>query len=114
MFVGGRERSLRTRSEKRRIRQDFREQNGQGEEPDRSSLELHPLDFSTTHLKVLQEEDPTLHDVRTKVRGPPPEAGPRFFEEEGLIYRHWVPPGRDDEDMAVDQLVYRLNVVRKC
>ena len=32
-------------------------------------------------------------------------AGGGFFEQDGLLYRRWIPPGRGGEDMAMEQLV---------
>ena len=44
-------------------------------------------------------------EVRKAAKSYSSSAGVGFFEKNGLIYRHWIPPGRGTEDMAVDQLV---------
>ena len=28
-----------------------------------------------------------------------------FFKKEGLLYRRWTPPGRDEDEMSIEQLV---------
>lgn len=43
--------------------------------------------------------------MRKAAQGEASTAGRGFYKEGGLIYRRWIPPGRDGEDMAVDQLV---------
>ena len=65
----------------------------------------HALEMSVVELRRLQEEDPTLAKVREAADGYPCSAGVGFFRREGLIYRRWIPPGRDQEEMAVEHLV---------
>ena len=65
----------------------------------------HPLDLDARELRQLQEGNETLTVVRKAVKGQTSTAGSCFYEEDGLIYRRWKPPGRDGEDMGVEQLV---------
>ena len=101
LFEGGRERIKQTRSEKRRYRQKHQK----GGESSSLEKDRHTLDMSAPELISLQGTDPTLAEVRKAVKSYSSSAGVRFFEKNGLIYRHWIPPGRGTEDMAVDQLV---------
>ena len=75
----------------------------QDQEPSR-----HALDISAEELKALQESDVTLEAVRKAADGSPSTAGVGFFRRGGLLYKRWAPPGRDSEDMAVEQLVLPL------
>ena len=96
LFVPGRtrERAPQTRSQKRAIRREFA-----------SAQHLRPeLELSAAQLMELQREDDTLAAVREAAEGHPCSAGVGFFKRDGLIYRKWTPPGRDEE-MGVEQLV---------
>lgn len=44
-------------------------------------------------------------EVRTAVKMHESTEGVGFFYKDGLLFRRWVPFGRDKEDMAVEQLV---------
>lgn len=101
LFEGGRERIKQTRSEKRRYRQKHQK----GGESSSLEKDRHTLDISAQELISLQGTDPTLVEVRKAAKSYSSSAGVGFFEKNGLIYRHWIPPGRGTEDMAVDQLV---------
>ena len=48
-------------------------------------------------LRLLQEQDKTLVSVRQGAAGENTSAGRGFFKREGLIYRRWMPLGRDEE-----------------
>ena len=94
LFQGGREKEKQSRRQKRANRQKHAERKN-----------LHPLDLSMQELKQLQGEDETLAAVRRGTEGEISPAGRGFFKKEGLIYRRWTPPGRDEEEMAIEQLV---------
>ena len=65
----------------------------------------HELDISAEELKTLQTTDVTLRSVRDAVKTCEAEQGIGFFTRDGLLYRRWVPSGRREEEMAVEQLV---------
>ena len=94
LFQGGQEKEKQTRRQKRIERQKHAEKRN-----------LHPLDVSLQELQQLQEEDETLEAVRKAADGGNSSAERVFFKEEGLIYRRWTPPGRDEEEMTIKQLV---------
>ena len=60
--------------------------------------------LSKIELRQLQENDETLAPVRRSLKRPEEAQRGDFYEEDGLIYRKWIPRGRDSE-MAVEQLV---------
>ncbi len=64
-------------------------------------------------LKILQETDNTLGEIRKAADQQPSTAGVGFYRNEGLLDRHWIPPGRDTESMAVEQLVLPLQCRRR-
>lgn len=97
VFVPGREKKHLTRREKRIQRQQHR-----GEDEDVDTPE-QVLDMSAA--EKLQDEDATLLKVREAADGHPCSAGVGFFRREGLLYRKWTPPGRNEEEMEVEQLV---------
>ena len=99
LFLLPRQRTRLTRRQKREGRREFREKERVPEKP------THTLDISAGELKVLQETDSSLAAVREAADGAVNTAGGGFFKQNSLIYRHYVPPGRNMEDMAVDQLV---------
>ena len=41
------------------------------------------------------------------------EQGMGFFTRDGLLYRRWVPSGRREEEMAVEQLVLPEKCIEK-
>ena len=82
-----------TRSQKRDNQRRFRLESELG------------LNISATELRVLQEDDATLHHARSVADGTPTAGGgEEFFRRDGLLYRRYTPPGKD-EDAAVEQLV---------
>ena len=56
-------------------------------------------------IQELQENDETLEVIRRAADGESNSAGIGFFKRKGLIYRCWTPPGRDEDDMTIEQLV---------
>ena len=97
------ERMELTRSQKRAGRRQHREQQSGKSEEDQPTQ--HPLDLTTEELRKLQQEDLSLAGARRVAAGQPCLAvGKGFFEEDGLLYQRWPPPGRDDS-MDVKQLV---------
>lgn len=71
---------------------------------------LHPLQLTQHELQKLQEEDITLTTARKVASGSQDlGAGSGFFRKNGLLYRKWLHPERN-EDMAIDQLV----IPQKC
>lgn len=83
----------RTRLTRRQKREESRER--MLEKP------THTLDISAGELKLLKETNSSLATVSEAADGVVNTAG-GFFKQNGLIYRHYVPPGCN---MAVDQLV---------
>ena len=73
-----------------------------------SQAPRHPLDLDAEELQRLQEADETLSAVRRAARGEASTAGSGLYKEQGLLHRRRTPPGRDGEDMAVEQLVLPL------
>ena len=71
--------------------------------------------MSPEEMKRLQASDSTLKEIREVVEAHVSKSGVGFFRKNGLLYRRWVPKGRD-KDMFVEQLVllqkYR-NIVMK-
>ena len=65
----------------------------------------HELDVTAMEMKKLQATDSTLKDVREAVAIREAQEGMGFFSKSGLLYRRWIPPGRNSEEMAVEQLV---------
>ena len=100
LFAGGTMKTKLSRRQKRAGRAQFRKEEGE-----ESTTAYHPLDLTSEELKQLQEEDESLEEAWKAAQGRANSAGSGFFEREGLLYRRWVPLGRDGEDMAVDQLV---------
>ena len=84
------------------------EENKERGESEGSNIEVidrHELDITSEELKVLQATDPSLGDVRSAVKMQESAEGVGFYYKDGLLFRRWVPHGRDREDMAVEQLV---------
>ena len=84
LFQAVKTRKGMTRSEKRTQRREFYEQK-----------KKHHLDMGTEELKQLQQSDPSLASIREANHG---EAEPNktgILEEDGLLYRQWVPHGRE-------------------
>ena len=115
LFEPGRDKVKQTRSQKREGRRAYaeceavdKEQDDQQEVERSSSVAMHPLNISAGELKTLQETDTTLEAVRKAVAEKSDGAGGKYFERNGLLFRQWVPQGRESEDMAVEQLVLPL------
>ena len=64
----------------------------------------NPLDFNAEELIKLQGEDDSLESALKAARGEVSPAGPGFFEQDGILYRRWIPRGQDD-DIPIEQLV---------
>ena len=71
----------------------------------------HVLDLSAAKLKELQEQDKTLQSVRENADRSPTTS--KFYYRDGLLYRRWTPPGRDDGELDVEQLVLPKSCRRK-
>ena len=63
------------------------------------------MGVSAEYLKSLQETDNSLEAVRCAANGAVNSAGRGFFRRDGLIYRHYTPPGGYIGEMGIDQLV---------
>ena len=63
--------------------------------------EKHPLEMSAGELSKLQQYK-SLEAVRQ--RGSE-YSRKGFFERDGPIYRRWTPPGQDEGETIIDQLV---------
>ena len=103
LFQGGRERVRQTRSERRRGRQEHWRAHHPEEEPPPPTL--HELDLLPDEIKKLQGADPTLQGPRRTADEHPAETGRGFFRRDGLVYRRWVPTGKDSELLSVEQLL---------
>ena len=68
-------------------------------------LASRPLEIAADELKTLQTADTTLNAVREAADGHRCSAGIGFFRRDGLLFCRWTPPGRDKQDMSVEQLV---------
>ena len=66
------------------------------------------MDISAEQLKMLQQMDTTLEAVRKAADGKVSTAGVEFFRRNSLLYRWWIPPSQDGEEMVVEQLVLPL------
>ena len=71
----------------------------------------HILDLSAAKLKELQEQDETLQSVRENADRSPTTS--KFYYHDRLPYRRWTPPGRDDGESDVEQLVLPQSCRRK-
>ena len=67
------------------------------------NIRKNPLDITAEELQAMQEEDPSLEEVRLAADGQPSSAGVGFFRRDGIIYRRWVRPGQSGEE--VEQVV---------
>ena len=64
------------------------------------------VELSAEELRELQEKDDTLAVLRKAADGQSSTmAGPGFCRRDGLLYRRWTPPGCNEEEMVVEQLV---------
>ena len=67
----------------------------------------HPLELSAQELIRLQKTDDTLAQVREAVSN-----DSNFFNQGGLLYRKWRPPGRGEES-EIEQLILPKTCQRK-
>ena len=86
--------SRKSRGQRRTDRQQYNRENYK-----------HALEISAEELQRLQEEDPSLSTIKKAAEGEANAAGVGFYKKDGLLYRKWTPPGRDEDEMAVQQLV---------
>ena len=56
-------------------------------------------------FKQLQVENPTLETSWEGVQDEASSGQEGFFQRDGRLYRHWIPPWRDGDEMSVEQLV---------
>lgn len=105
LFQSVKERTRLSRRQKRAQRRQHSE--GQPQRSAETVIDLTPLE-----LEELQRDDPTLEMVRKAADGEVSSAGVGFFRREGLIYRRWTPPGRDEGPMSVEQLVLPMKCRR--
>ena len=89
LFSGGKSRPKLTRSQKRYQRCHHTQM-----------LKTGALDISAEELQKLQMEDPSLETLRVSEG----KSETHFYDSEGLLFRRWIPRGRDAES-AVNQLV---------
>ena len=68
-------------------------------------LAAHSLEIAADEMKTLQAAGATLNAVREAADGHSCLAWIGFFRRDGLLFRRWTPPGRDKQDMSVEQLV---------
>ena len=96
IFVLGKEKVKLTRGDKRKLRQQYWGYKGQDEALERPGK--HVLDLSAAKLKELQEQDKTLQSVRENADRSPTTS--KLYYRDGLLYRRWTPPGRDDGELG--------------
>ena len=115
LFGGGQTRARQSRAQKRAERHAYAKDMAESDDPVladvQSEGDSHPLDISAEQLRTLQSTDITLEAVRRAADGQPCSAGVGFFRRDGLLYRLWTPPGRDEE-MATEQLVLPMQCRR--
>ena len=67
---------------------------------------LSGVDVTPEELRKLQDGDESLRQPRHIADGEPSAgAGEQYFRQDGLLYRRYSPPGRDSDELSVDQLV---------
>ena len=89
-----------TRTQKREGRRKYRVTE------DDSCTQPNTLNITSEELRKLQDSDESLHHVCTVADGKPnAAAGEKFFRQDGLLYRRFYPPGIDDEEYSIKQLV---------
>ena len=109
LFGTGRQKPRLTRSEKRAIKQEYRQDLGLEEEKESedTTVNRHAVDIGLEELKTLQETDSTLDAIRRAIHHPSSKAGTGFFKRDGLMYRQWAPLKQNGES-TVEQLVLPL------
>ena len=103
LFGDSKQRERQTRSQKRVQRRKYAEVKG----ADEWERELNNL--KAAELKVWQEEDETLKEVRRAADGVVTMAGDGFFRRDGVIYRRWMP-----KEGIVTGEVEQLVLPRRC
>ncbi len=93
LFVPSRNRETLTRKEKRQQRAKHFEN---------IQSELHPLDISLSEFKELQKNDETLKQCVEAAEGRPSTAGVGFYQNDGLLYRRWIPPKQGADGVKVE------------
>ena len=63
------------------------------------------LPATAVELRAWQQSDPTLEKARGLVIERPAEERVYFYQQEGLLYRHWQPKGSAGLAKACEQLV---------
>lgn len=63
----------------------------------REETQYRELNISVEGMKTLQENDPTLKEVRRSVEAQESKYGVGFFKKDGLLYRRWIPKGREEK-----------------
>ena len=86
----GSSRERLTRSQKR----ENKRKHSQKESTQQGTTDL-VMNVNAGEFRKLQGMDPTLGPVRSAAEGCVSTAGVGFFRREGLLYRRWVPPGRN-------------------
>ncbi|XP_064399260.1 uncharacterized protein LOC135345747 [Halichondria panicea] len=99
LFIPSRNRETLTRKEKRQQRAKH------FEKCKNMQSELHPLDISLSKFKELQQKDDTLKQCVEAAEGSPSTAGVGFYQNDGLLYRRWIPPKQGADGVEVEQLV---------
>ena len=66
-------------------------------------LTKQPLNISVAELGQLQQEDPTLSDIREAAANKTKQS--KYFLRDGLLYCLWIPPDNEVSNMSIDQLV---------
>ena len=76
-------------------------------------MKLTPFDLSMQEMQQFQEGDDTLAVVRKEAEAEFRQIVRGFLNKEGLVYRQWMPPGRDEEmveQLHVHVIFYHGNV----
>ena len=96
LFIPGRAKEKKTRSQKRQQRLEHARQ-----------ADTHSLEITAADLQKLQGADPTLEAIRkiasvSIASGESGLAGNKFFERDGILYRKYIPPGSKEESDTLD------------
>ena len=75
------------------------------EEDQNHNIDRHELDISAEEMKELQATDSTLREARIVVKEPGRGNQAGYFLREGLLYRRWIPRGREQVGSEVEQLI---------
>ena len=62
-------------------------------------------DVALKQLRNLQKADPTLEKIWKGMKNSFDGMSQQFFEKDGLLYRKWVPPQNNSNEMEIEQLV---------